>query len=105
VNDLRTIAVAVYQTQLEQAQLPVKLADISRRTEAVEIRIADPITGAPYEYAPKTGSAYELCANFVTSSREQDWPEVSRAWAHPPGRHCFSLDASNPPALGVPIPR
>jgi hypothetical protein len=55
----------------------------------------DPITHAPYEYHPKQGSQYELCAVFARSSdpREIAAPRPS-PWIHPAGRHCFALDAS-----------
>lgn len=105
VNDLRAIAVALHEEWMRQAKLPSKLAEVSQRSEAIELRITDPITSVPYEYAPKTGTSYELCATFVAGSgSEQDWPETSRRWTHAKGRYCFALDASLTPPMGIPIP-
>jgi hypothetical protein len=55
--------------------------------------LADPVTRAAYEYHAKEGSQYDLCATFEMPSRQNNSPN-SRAWAHPAGRHCFSIDAS-----------
>jgi Domain of unknown function (DUF5671) len=54
---------------------------------------ADPVSRAAYEYHAKDGSRYELCATFELPSRQTDSPN-SRAWNHPAGRHCFSIDAA-----------
>jgi hypothetical protein len=104
VNDLRVLAVAIHEEWMKNQKLPGKLADVAERSESIQLRTTDPISKAPYQYAPGTGSRYELCATMAAGRREQDWPEMSRAWAHPPGRHCFALDASASPPLGVPVP-
>jgi len=59
------------------------------------VALADPVTREAYEYHPKDGSRYELCATFLMSS-EQNEAASSRTdmWAHPSGRHCFQLDAA-----------
>jgi hypothetical protein len=55
----------------------------------------DPITHARYEYHPKQGSQYDLCAVFARGSDRQEAASPSPSpWIHPAGRHCFSLDAS-----------
>jgi Domain of unknown function (DUF5671) len=56
--------------------------------------LADPITRVTYGYHVKEGSQYELCATFSMENRGKD--EVSRRsqWSHPPGNHCFALDAT-----------
>jgi Domain of unknown function (DUF5671) len=57
----------------------------------------DPITHAHYEYHPKQGSQYELCAFFARSSDPREIASPSPTpWIHPAGRHCFPLDASVP---------
>ena len=53
----------------------------------------DPMTGLPYEYRVKEGSEYELCATFLVSSEKIKSILASSMWAHPAGRHCFSVDA------------
>lgn len=59
----------------------------------------DPLTGAPYEYRPKEGSVYEMCANFARRSELRPSRAVVDPWAHPVGHYCFSLDASSPPQM------
>jgi Domain of unknown function (DUF5671) len=55
----------------------------------------DPITHAHYEYHPKQGSQYELCASFARSSDRREIASASpNPWIHPAGHHCFPLDAS-----------
>jgi hypothetical protein len=55
----------------------------------------DPITHAHYEYRPRQGSQYELCAFFARSSDRREIASSSpNPWIHPAGRHCFALDAS-----------
>lgn len=55
---------------------------------------ADPITHAPYEYHPKEGSQYELCATFARASERHDPRSRQDRWAHPAGHYCFQLDAT-----------
>lgn len=53
---------------------------------------ADPITRAPYEYHPRQGSEYDLCAVFARSSEHREI--TTDPWIHPAGHYCFRLDAS-----------
>ena len=57
--------------------------------------LTDPITHAPYQYHPRQGSEYELCATFARSSQQREI--VSDPWMHPAGHHCFRLDATAQP--------
>ncbi|QNI31002.1 hypothetical protein H7849_18070 [Alloacidobacterium dinghuense] len=69
------------------SQLPTSIDQVPGRVHK------DPLTRTPYEYHPKEGSQYELCAVFTRNSE----PEVSPTpdpWIHPAGHHCFSLDAA-----------
>ncbi len=54
----------------------------------------DPITHAPYEYLPKQGNQYELCATFARSSEQREVTSDPNPWIHPAGHHCFPLDAT-----------
>jgi hypothetical protein len=56
----------------------------------------DALTGKLFEYRPKSGSQYELCATFVTDNRDRDTPGSSDQWIHPRGDYCFQLDAAEP---------
>jgi len=59
---------------------------------------ADPETGAAYEYRPKSGAAYELCADFFEASSDEGsrvrYGYQSNFWEHGKGRTCFSLDVA-----------
>lgn len=55
---------------------------------------ADPVTHAPYEYHPKQGSQYELCATFALRSDTRSAETGPDRWAHPAGHYCFALDAT-----------
>lgn len=54
----------------------------------------NPATKKPFAYHPKSGSAYELCATFVTDSHDSQGQDSTDTWAHPKGNYCFQLDAS-----------
>jgi hypothetical protein len=75
-----------------------KLPDSIDEVQGPVPSTADPITRAPYEYLAREGSHYDLCATFYLDSKHQVRPYPAaagaRVWAHPPGHHCFSLDAT-----------
>lgn len=91
ITDLRGIAQAI---QIRQTpQLPAKLTDLR---QGPVLHLQDPLTNTPYEYHPKTGTTYELCAMFETASAEGDseFQQPSAFWRHLKGRQCFELDAA-----------
>lgn len=56
----------------------------------------DPTTHQMFTYHRKEGTAYELCAIFLTSDlndRESETP----FWRHGKGSYCFELDTSQDP--------
>lgn len=89
--DLRTIAQQIQEPRI--SQLPATLDGLKQRLGA---NLNDPLTNIPYEYHPKSGTAYELCAVFATDSTEgeNEYQQISPFWRHPKGRHCYQLDAS-----------
>ena len=91
VEDLRWIAQQIGYRQTPR--LPETLADLAPSRAA---RLKDPLTNAPYEYRPRSGTAYELCATFATDSAAGEGGLGQRPdfWSHPKGRHCYQLDAS-----------
>jgi Domain of unknown function (DUF5671) len=56
--------------------------------------LADPITRVAYGFHVKEGSQYELCATFSMENRGKDEISTRSQWSHPPGNHCFALDAA-----------
>jgi hypothetical protein len=97
VSQLRDIALQMRDEWKSRAsatehKLPATLADMSVRLGDRSVK--DPITGAPYEYTPKSGPQYELCAVFAADSSAQE-PAPGPPWKHPLGRYCFSFDAAS----------
>jgi len=90
VDDLRNIGNAIKLWHEKTGAIPAALGDLNSR-------MTDPETGAAYEYHPKTGTAYELCANFHSDEgRDRRAAYPSNLWEHGSGRSCFTLDASKP---------
>jgi hypothetical protein len=73
--------------------LPPTLDDLAVLARSERINLADPETRQRYEYTVKDATTYELCATFSTE-RDSD---VAVFWNHPVGRHCFTVDALDPP--------
>jgi hypothetical protein len=73
--------------------LPETLDDLEALARSERIRLTDPETGQRYVYTVKDGTTYELCATF---SLERD-SDVEVFWNHTSGRHCFTVDALDPP--------
>ena len=94
VSDLRTNAQQINARQ--GTPLPETLEKEWPR--GYPIHLNDPVTNVPYEYHPKAGTAYELCATFETASAEGDaeYQPPSPFWHHTKGRRCFELDAGKP---------
>ena len=64
------------------------------RTETgTNITIADPATGASYEFRTLEGEQYELCAAFEGESGDSDRFIGAGFWSHRAGRQCFQRDA------------
>jgi hypothetical protein len=84
-----------FRWQNSQKALPARLDTIPATAKQ------NPITHEAFVYRPKSASAYELCATFVTDTRGGEAADASNRWdparwAHPKGSYCFSLDASEP---------
>ncbi|MBT8486455.1 MAG: hypothetical protein HKO59_09455 [Phycisphaerales bacterium] len=98
--DLRTIFREVQslcqdpdlKDELKRA-LPATLDDLATLARSERINVADPVTSEPYVYVVTSETTYELCATFALE-RDSD---VDVFWNHPPGRHCFTVDALDPP--------
>jgi Domain of unknown function (DUF5671) len=88
VQDLRNLAVAIKMVNDSGQGVPASLANLRARK-------TDPENSAPYEYHPKSGTLYELCATFAADSNE-DQPGLTpnTFWNHGKGRACFQVDAA-----------
>jgi hypothetical protein len=89
IDNLRSIAQWIH---LRPMPLSATLTELPR-IPATSIK--DPVTHAPYEYHPASGTAYELCATFAAASTEDEdtYRPRSAFWNHPKGRYCYQLDA------------
>src|SRR5882672_10552668 len=59
VEDLRSLGNAIKLWHEANAAIPQSLENLKNR-------LTDPETAAPYEYHPRAGTTYELCANFFS---------------------------------------
>jgi hypothetical protein len=81
-------------------QLPERLEEL--KPERWGESLKDPVTGVSYEYHPKGGRAYELCATFsgegltLAEWDSREGEPMGRFQKHPGGRYCYQLDASQP---------
>ncbi len=73
--------------------LPETLDDLAALARAERVNATDPETWQRYVYMVKDSTTYELCATF---SLERD-SDVEVFWNHPPGKHCFTVNALDPP--------
>lgn len=90
VQHLHSIAQALNQNY--PSALPASVEELPK--QLLVDKVADPKTGAKYEYHPIANNTYELCATFDTAG--YGYGERT-FWSHSPGRTCFRLDASRPP--------
>ena len=74
-------------------ELPSTLEELASLARSERINLIDPETQQPYVYTVTDATSYELCATF-TLERNSD---VEVFWNHPTGRHCFTVDALDPP--------
>jgi hypothetical protein len=93
IEDLRSIAQHIH---FPQKKVPATLAELPNISG---VSLKDPVTQAPYEFHPKSGMAYELCATFATDSAPDEEGLQPKFWIHPKGRHCYELDATETPAF------
>jgi hypothetical protein len=89
IDDLRSIAQWIH---FRPMPLPATLTESPQSSPA---SLKDPVTHVPYEYHPKSGTAYELCATFAAAGTEDEdtYRPRSAFWNHPKGRYCYQLDA------------
>jgi len=80
------------KNELKRA-LPDTLDELAALARSERINLTDPETDQRYVYTVKDGTTYELCATF---SLERD-SDMEVFWNHPSGRHCFTVDALDPP--------
>ncbi len=73
--------------------LPISLDELAAIARSERINVTDPQTGERYIYAVRSEITYDLCATY---SLERD-SDAEVFWNHPPGRHCFTVDALDPP--------
>ena len=102
VSDLALIRDAIRSYTQEHGALPADLAELKIQP-GIRLPIADPVTGAPYEYVATGARTYQLCARFTTDTALQmpdDYQSRDVQWAHGIGRQCFERTAAT--ATGLP---
>jgi Domain of unknown function (DUF5671) len=89
VRDLRFIAGSVSSMQ----RLPQSLTELAAAGPGIQT--TDPETRKAYEYAAKTPTQYELCANFAAVSDAPDH-YANNFWLHGRGHACYSFELGRP---------
>jgi hypothetical protein len=93
VQDLSGIAQAVDLYWTRESRMPASL-DQLRSVTGAGITMADPSTGALYEYRQLDDGKYELCASFEGESRDSNRLD-NGFWTHRAGRQCFQRAPQN----------
>jgi len=101
VNDLQQISYAVdsFYNQVGSQKLPTSLEELRKAQNVYVNSIADPGTGAVYEYHPVDALDYQLCTTFETvmdttgATKPASYVQGpgSAFWDHPVGHTCFDL--------------
>ncbi|MGH9633133.1 MAG: hypothetical protein ACRD7E_32920 [Bryobacteraceae bacterium] len=95
IGDLQAIAARMQAYWKAKAGLPKNMDELKGIYAPAGLRLADPVTGVPYEYRVEQGSIYELCATFTAASPAGETEQGTTAfWTHPAGRHCFTIDSA-----------
>jgi hypothetical protein len=92
VAHLQAIAAATDLYWTRHSRLPSSLDELQAEP-GVSINTRDPASSEFYEYQPRDGGDYELCASFERESDETSMARASNLWAHGSGRQCFQLEA------------
>ncbi|MCK9345221.1 MAG: DUF5671 domain-containing protein [Candidatus Pacebacteria bacterium] len=116
VSDLQGIQWQIVSYYQQKEKLPKTLVELVDPISGTALS-TDPQSKVEYEYAPKAGLSFELCANFNAESRKKmDGGEVARpmystmdmmkgdsadSWTHAAGRVCFerTIDPDRYPPL------
>ena len=94
------------ETQVESftrtaKHLPAHFEDLWAENPYSRDNFLDPETGAPFEYRVVKDNTFELCATFVTASKESPALAYENNWKHPSGHFCFVRHtAGGEPPLG-----
>ena len=93
VENLRDLANSITWQWKEhpKAALPATL-EAATEGQRYKNALRDPVTREPYGYRVTGPARFQLCATFDTEVKPEDLDEWEREWAHPAGRHCFTID-------------
>jgi hypothetical protein len=105
ISDLDQIKYSVESYYLSEKALPESLEAL--REKDGYIRITDP-TDVPYEYTTSAENAYQLCATFLTSNKDQETTDYYAPkygytnFNHDEGRNCFDFEIVSDQTEGEP---
>lgn len=88
VQDIAQLATRVTTKWRLDHSLPQRIENIP--TTALD----DPVTRRPYDYHPKQGDQYEICATFSFATEKNEANGQFSEWMHPAGYFCYQLNAS-----------
>lgn len=98
-TDISSMSYEIQNYYEKNKSLPNSLADVKQSSAYSSFEITDPETLKPYEYEQGVGSVYKICANFSTSTLEDDGKNpntmyLEKKYLHPKGRYCYSMFGS-----------
>lgn len=108
INDFSALRYEIARYQADHKALPPALSDLTGAYNPdIKKHISDPESGQPYVYRTLEGGGFELCADFQTSTREDErrrsgYYSPNGFPAHPAGHYCYRFtpraDRSGPDA-------
>jgi hypothetical protein len=111
LNDFSVIQSAMRDYYDQKQSLPENLDELADEVVFLaDENLGHPASGENYEYQPGEGNEFKLCAEFLTSNREDNasrYPVYADQWPHDSGYTCFDLDVKtdNPKGLVPVVPR
>lgn len=88
LSHLQALETAVRTYWREHDALPPNMLTLTSQP-GMQLTFKDPASGPNYRYRALDGTHYELCAQFDTSSADQQGYRGADEWSHPAGNHCF----------------
>ena len=98
ISDFRQINTAVDRYLNQTGSLPEELKTVTADQIQSVLRVKDPETHQPYEYAQTGPRNYRLCAIFHQPSPRDDdgYNGLPDFWKHDVGRQCFDIKVPEP---------
>lgn len=97
IQDLHALKQEIVDYYTTEKTLPESLDDLQWRYARADGTLADPVSGAPYEYRATGKERFDLCAVFETDTMDEERHAYPRGSIfdydarHPAGRQCYEF--------------